>query len=137
MGMKCHYCGSGRVAVVVSGDSDFCSSQHRAKFQARLQKGLDLLTQQHFKAPKPARPITGYSPCDALAPIASIRSTIEFSRRIKLPQAALAVVVDPSQEIKQTVKGPSLDRIASLGSRLVSLRGQLQRAMTVQARATA
>jgi hypothetical protein len=136
--MKCHYCGSSvRVAVVVGGDSDFCSSQHRAKFQARLNKGLDLLTRQHWKAPKPAGPITGYNPCDARAPISSIRSTMEFSRGIKLSQAALAVVVDPPPEIKQRATGPALDRIASLGSRLGSLRGQLQRAMTVQERATA
>jgi hypothetical protein len=121
----------------VGGDSDFCSSQHRAKFQARLKKGLELLTRQHWNAPKPAGPITGYSPCDALAPVSSIRLMIEFSRGIKLPQVALAAVVEPPAEIKQRVKGPALDRIASLGSRLGALRGQLQSAMTVQERATA
>jgi hypothetical protein len=138
LGMKCHYCGSSvRVSLVVGGDSDFCSSQHRAKFQARLKKGLDLLTRQHWKAPTPAGPITGYNPCDALAPISSIQSTMAFSRSIKLPQAALPVVVDPPPEFKQRVKGPALDRIASLGSRLGSLRGQLQRAMAVEERKTA
>jgi len=142
--MRCHYCGrSVGIAAVTTGESDFCGSDHRARFHARLAKGLALIGRECAR-PDTAAAIVQFMPVDS-APRAA--GTAQFVHPLRLPSACVAIVAEPrlvpapQREASRSLprresKGPmaKLDRITALGLRLGDLRVQLERASMIPGR---
>jgi hypothetical protein len=141
------------MAADAAGDSDFCSVEHRKRFQSRLKKALTLLGPESGGTPRLAPAIITYIPANQFAQPAQpeeLRYPLRFSMACfaidadlppNLGAAIPAEVINeptdkevlrsarfsPSEDGRRNeVRKP--DRIAVLGSRLRALRTELDRA---------
>ncbi len=154
--MKCHFCGKplGLKNFAVH-ETDFCSSLHRSRFESRLKKALYFLRCLSPEAPDLAGPTIEFLPADLpfrpslrlgiTCPLripAGWLATVEAASNADIALVAGPVLLDPTHSDDRARQGAraefgnpatgKLDRIALLGSRLKTLRSQLDRASDIQ-----
>jgi hypothetical protein len=158
--MNCHFCGKViGLAALASQDSDFCCSDHRSRFHVRLRKAVSLVQGPPAHVPDLASPAIAFvagdlpfQPSVRLALARPLRMPAEWPATIEpvfdadTAQEDRPVLLDPTQSEdrpqqeapaeltnpKGTHRPGKLDRIAFLGSRLQTLRTQLDRVSSMQ-----